>query len=337
MSVASPTFINLLENVEPSITSLCSNVFNAENANLIKVSTLVGGTTNKLFRVKGIQSKSQNDQKTVLVRVFGEATSDLIDRDAETYYLHNIHLQYPGMVPEVFCRFANGMIYQYFEGRPLHACELPKHSKNIARHLARWHSIQVNPFDKVAGTAPTLFSRIENWLQQASIFNDKGLPMTLADIRMEVSILRSIIEERSFPVCFCHNDLPSLNIILDEHNNRVHFIDYEYASYNYRGFDIGNHFVEWAGLSLDSSKYPTIAQQKVFIRAYLSDCNDETLVEQLVAEANVFALTSHLLWAIWGIIQANESTIDFDYRNYTYKRLQWYLNMKAGALNLLQN
>ena len=27
----------------------------------------------------------------------------------------------------------------------------------------------------------------------------------------------------------------------------VHFIDYEYAFYNYEAFDIGNHFAEYAG------------------------------------------------------------------------------------------
>lgn len=27
----------------------------------------------------------------------------------------------------------------------------------------------------------------------------------------------------------------------------IQFIDYEYSCYNYRGFDIGNHFCEWAG------------------------------------------------------------------------------------------
>lgn len=27
----------------------------------------------------------------------------------------------------------------------------------------------------------------------------------------------------------------------------VHFIDYEYAGYNYQAFDIGNHFNEFAG------------------------------------------------------------------------------------------
>lgn len=35
----------------------------------------------------------------------------------------------------------------------------------------------------------------------------------------------------------------------------VGFIDYEYGAYTYRGFDIGNHFTEYAGFEGDYSRY----------------------------------------------------------------------------------
>lgn len=46
---------------------------------------------------------------------------------------------------------------------------------------------------------------------------------------------------------FCHNDLLHANIIYDSKSDKVMFIDYEYANYGYRGFDIGNHFNEFGG------------------------------------------------------------------------------------------
>lgn len=49
------------------------------------------------------------------------------------------------------------------------------------------------------------------------------------------------------PSVFCHNDLLLGNVIYTEALNKVTFIDYEYAEYNYQGFDIGNHFTEFAG------------------------------------------------------------------------------------------
>lgn len=54
------------------------------------------------------------------------------------------------------------------------------------------------------------------------------------------------------PVVFCHNDLQEGNILLrlDTHESRVSqpelvVIDFEFCSYNYRGFDFANHMCEW--------------------------------------------------------------------------------------------
>ncbi|MCH86190.1 kinase superfamily protein, partial [Trifolium medium] len=49
----------------------------------------------------------------------------------------------------------------------------------------------------------------------------------------------------------------------------LYLIDYEYASYNYRGFDIGNHFAEYAGFECDYSLYPNMNEQYHFFRHYL--------------------------------------------------------------------
>jgi ethanolamine kinase len=50
----------------------------------------------------------------------------------------------------------------------------------------------------------------------------------------------------------------------------VKFIDHEYAAYQYRGFDIGNHFCEFCGVeTFDFSRYPSIQEQEVFVKAYL--------------------------------------------------------------------
>lgn len=46
---------------------------------------------------------------------------------------------------------------------------------------------------------------------------------------------------------FSHNDLQGGNILLrqDTDEESIVVIDYEYCSYNYRGFDLANHFIEW--------------------------------------------------------------------------------------------
>ena len=42
-----------------------------------------------------------------------------------------------------------------------------------------------------------------------------------------------------------HNDLLANNILISESiDEKIHFIDYEYASYNYRTYDIADYFTE---------------------------------------------------------------------------------------------
>lgn len=58
---------------------------------------------------------------------------------------------------------------------------------------------------------------------------------------------RSLVNQHKYPVVFSHNDMQEGNILLRLNTAKPELvlIDFEYCSYNYRGFDIANHFVEW--------------------------------------------------------------------------------------------
>jgi len=62
---------------------------------------------------------------------------------------------------------------------------------------------------------------------------------------------------QKYPVTFCHNDLQEGNILLRQNMGKFELvlIDFEYCSYNYRGFDIANHFMEWK-YDYTASEYP---------------------------------------------------------------------------------
>lgn len=55
------------------------------------------------------------------------------------------------------------------------------------------------------------------------------------------------MSQKKYPVVFCHNDMQEGNILLRQNSlkRELVIIDFEYCSYNYRGFDLANHFVEW--------------------------------------------------------------------------------------------
>lgn len=76
-------------------------------------------------------------------------------------------------------------------------------------------------------------------------------------------------------IVFSHNDLQEGNILitndsLHSNNPSLVLIDYEYCSYNYRGFELANHFLEhtmnynaedYPHFTIDLSAYPTHEQQ----------------------------------------------------------------------------
>lgn len=109
-------------------------------------------------------------------------------------------------------------------------------------------------------------------------------------------------------------------------------VDFEYAGYNPRGFDIANHFCEWmynyhgenpATMNVDD--FPSKEEQLLFLQAYLEEKEEgdsTSTPEELRQEILHWVMASHLHWALWGLVQASQSEIDFDYFTYSRQRLQ---------------
>lgn len=113
-------------------------------------------------------------------------------------------------------------------------------------------------------------------------------------------------------------------------------VDFDYAGYNPRGFDIANHFCEWMydyhseePAAMNKEKYPTNEEQTRFLTAYLDTtnrftkpgANENMTCEDLQKEVAMYSMISHLSWGLWGLIQANQSEIEFDYFLYSSQRL----------------
>lgn len=73
-----------------------------------------------------------------------------------------------------------------------------------------------------------------------------------ADINFENDfnrLVKKIESAKNTKIVLCHNDLLIYNVLYDEVEDQIHFIDYEYTGANYQLFDIANHFNEYAGES----------------------------------------------------------------------------------------
>ncbi|XP_071493243.1 choline/ethanolamine kinase-like isoform X2 [Diadema antillarum] len=293
----------------------------------------------------------------VLLRVYGE-----IFFEGETPLLDTVIfslLSERRQAPKLYGVFREGRLEEYIPSRALRTEELsdPQLSQIIANKLACFHQLQL-PLCKVPRW---LDQMLDKWFNKAMSvsFEDDARQQLLKeilshDLEMEKRFVKKLISETKSPVVFSHNDCQEGNILLvnEDNSNKKNLIliDYEYSSYNYREFDIANHFCEWAQnyckeeppyFELKSEDFPTRGQQLTFIKAYLAasqkmgmyqpSCHGDTAEEEeaILREVKRFSPVSHFLWVLWSIVQAKISQTTFGYMEYAVARFNEYLHHKS--------
>lgn len=260
-------------------------------------------------------------------------------------------ISYPNMANKIAKRIAR-----------VHQLEVPiwKEPDYICDALDRWLSqLKQMPSGQMCFDMPEEF---HEWAPKT---------FTCDDLQKEIDHLRSLIMHSQSVVSFCHNDLQEGNILLpkassgniriasssdeqeDGHHQRQNslnafnpmdprlvLIDFEYASYNYRGFDFANHFVEYSiNYDVDQPPYyemlperfPTEKQMFEFMCNYERELRPDGPEEQLrktaqnmVKETIPFVPVSHLLWGVWGLLQMEVSPVGFGFAEYGRDRLGNY-------------
>lgn len=64
----------------------------------------------------------------------------------------------------------------------------------------------------------------------------------------------------------------------------------------------------------------------------LSAASWQALVSSVVSAAQAYMSASHLQWALWAVLQAKASDVDFDFTGYGQQRWQMYLQTRPAAL-----
>lgn len=213
-----------------------------------------------------------------------------------------------GFCPGLYGYFDNGMVYGYVEGQVFtpHDMMDPHKSKLVAQHMASWH--RINTY----GSEPQLFSTLFRWLdlvpqrfsnQKNNLyFNSMGY--TIDFLKKEAKVLQKRLLQFKSPIVFCHNDIQVANIIYNSNTDSVSFIDYEYGSVSFRGFDIGNHFCEFGGTQGDWTKFPEKEFRLKWLFHYTSQDDTITIqdIDAMDKEVLGFALASHFFWSIWAFV-----------------------------------
>jgi len=292
------------------------------------------GITNKLVGVWHGDDKSD----TVLIRVYGCGTEKIIDRNKEMENM--IKYRKLGVGSQLYATFNNGICYEYLHGDLVSqdTVYLSDVYKSVARGMAQLHSV---PIDTCGDTCPpVMWDRLNQFQNVCNPDYSDRLSRewwSRQELSDEAQYLENLLGDSTCPVVFCHNDALLGNIVLQHNNNSVAFIDLEYGAPNYAAFDIANHFCEFVGADgvLDYEKWlPSTEYQRDWIHEYLR-CKtgqdpSEDEVETLLTSVSQFMMCAHLQWSIWSVIQAENSTLDFDFVDYALQRCREYKRLKKS-------
>jgi len=412
-----------VENREESVVEAVRRVIPAWSSALTadtKLTVLTGGITNTMYLLAWKEER-------VLVRLFGENTELMIDRNAENKLFAALGTLGMGC-PTFHGLFNNGRVEGYLNARSITADEMkePFVYRRVAASAARFHTrgstidealvshqnrmhspgegMYMQYYELTKGIVfraegekkakldalklPEMYTEIVwlcDWLKvQAAESRAAALNLPLVDSAAHTVFIpaamladsanhRNMARFLAYQEVLCHHDLLSGNLMMDrkleelvqagkepDDTEGITLIDYEYAAFTYRAFDLGNFFCEFAGF--DSSieeAYPGPHTRRAVIRAYFDACAAEfeqqeasstnmevriwrywqglckdgsgeasaaanSLVEEFEVCTNQLAICAHVLWFLWGIVQDEYSANDFDYLDYSRVRLEGY-------------
>ncbi|CAO3592850.1 unnamed protein product [Absidia cylindrospora] len=308
----------------------------------VVINRISGALTNAIFFVDCCGKRR-------LLRVYGVGVDQLIDREKELAWLARLGRLKLG--PRLLAIFGNGRFEEYVDSVTLnhHDIRDPIISQQIAQCMARQHAIiRTYPpttedansnsleiwknVDKwyalVNRMLPTLKQQHPEWAQLLDIYNFEHLAKDIENCKTILSGINS-------PVVFGHNDLQYGNILKRDDTGALVLVDFEYAGYNTRGYDLANHFNEWRydyhgdRPAAMTEPFPTLDEQLRFIQSYIDTyknelgaaADDDTSAEEIQKEMETSLMATHVGWGLWGLIQASQSEIDFDYFYYSMERL----------------
>ncbi|KAI8991774.1 kinase-like domain-containing protein [Mycotypha africana] len=332
------------EELEKRVLKLIQVLFPewAHDVKTLHLTRISGAMTNAVFFVN-----IPNEDKLVL-RVYGVGVEQIIDRENELAWL--ARLSNVGIGARLLGVFGNGRFEEYLPSRTLnhHDIRDPRTSEGIAACLRELHDIvTIYPFDStkhhlecwknidkwygvVMSLFPALMKKNAEWFKVLSVYN-------LERLKLEIEECKKILSMTDSPIVFAHNDTQYGNVLKLEKTGELVVVDFEYAGYNPRAHDLANHFCEWTydyhselPAVMNMSRFPTYEEQVHFLKAYLDAPSKHTnrdvvnyaiTPEDLQKEVAKWVMAIHVGWGLWGLIQAYNSEIDFDYFLFSMQRL----------------
>ena len=258
-----------------------------------EITELSGGITNKNYKITV-------DGESYVLRMGGNETKHLgIDRKVE-YECSRLAARI-GIAPEptAFLEPEGYIVARFISGKGISAEEIgvEENIKRVIQAMKAYHALPHFP----GSFSP--FRVAEEYTKTATSFKVK-LPEKMEwYLENSREIEKAMYGREPLKPRPCHNDLLNLNFIDD--GTHIRILDWEYAGMGDLFFDLGNFAVqhEFNG-----------EQDEILLRAYFGKPTDSQR-----AHLKLMKIMSDLREAMWGVVQAGVSKLDFDYVGYAEK------------------
>jgi thiamine kinase-like enzyme len=255
----------------------------------VRVSELSGGLTN-------VNHLVEVDGSRYVVRIPGRSTELLaVDRSNER---HNAEAASTTGVSPRIVEYMDGwnvMVLEFVEGETMSGAALrsPEQARRIAGSLRRLHAGPrfLHDFD--------MFRLTEFYLR---ICDERGL--RFRDRLGRVAEIERALTANPVDTVPCHNDLLAENYIDD--GRQLWIVDFEYSGNNDPCFELGD--------TAQECEFDTTLREEL-CAGYFGDAREDRL-----ARMNLQALMADVGWTLWAAIQAEISTIDYDFWGWAVER-----------------
>jgi len=259
----------------------------------ISIQPLSGGLTNTNFKV-------EVDGTPYFVRVPGESTELLaIDRNNEH---HNAKAAaQAGVAPKVLHHLPeyNVMVIEFLNGKTMSKDSL--NETGMPTRMAQ----TIKKLNK----GPRFYSdfnmfRLTEYYLSLCKERDIRIPDGYLDRTSTVAQIERAMNVNPLPAVPCNNDLLAENYIDD--GRQLWLIDYEYSGNNDPTFELGNTCQE---MQFNDEQINEVCA------AYFGKAAPD-----MIARMKLNMIMSDVGWGLWAAIQANISTIDFDFWGWAIER-----------------
>lgn len=322
--------------------------------NQVSVAQIFGGQSNHMFHVT-----SSTSATPYLLRIHKEGQSQFFT-DIVNFAIFSER----GLGPKLYGFFEGGRMEEFLPSETLSMVDVVDHTicRKIGAAFPKYHSIEI-PVSKSGQCFRIMRESLKGYIELGGgdyeispnnvSYSDHPKKISAEKLFKEIDLMEKMTRELfEDTLVFCHNDLTCTNILQLNSNSELVFIDWEFASYNWRGYDLAMHLSEsvilrtTSGIIINEELTVNPPNLRIFCESYVDSENElkndlyenrDFKVEILMQECLFFWPITHLFWACLimklGRMECNKGIhLDIQARN----RLAVYYHLKERTLKIYE-